>query len=738
MQRRITVSLITLFFLFETSVFSQSFSPVAVTGFSQDVIAEGAPSSLATTTMELDALGSNKVMYTVAFASFAGTTAGLPDNGTIINGSDTYQLGTYTGNNALFVKKSETFDLNLSSPASYAKLRLLCFSTEGPSTVNISVTFTDGTTSSYITNYNLPDWFFGASNIVTQGFGRCSRVAAGPYTPDGLPTNPRFYYIEIVLNCTDIPKSVQKLTIANVSTSGNAPFPNAVFLGVSGVPYSRTITPTITPSDCAGPNGSISLNVTGSSSPYTYSWNTNPVQTGATATGLAPGNYTCTITDANGCVTTYNGTVPLNNNAAMTASANPVAICPGASAQLNANVTTGTMTTFTWTPGNLSGQSVTVSPTSTTTYTVNGSNAIGCTASAQVTVTVNTVPAAPVANNVTVCSGANAVLQVQNPVAGETYNWYTTATGGTPAGTGASFTVNNVTSNATYYVEAVSSGGCSSSTRTPVTITVSQPSAPTAINATICPGANATLQVQNPQAGFTYNWYTASTGGSPVATGTSYTVNNVTSNTTYYVDGVNSNGCTSATRTPVTITLLQQLPQPVVTVTNVTFSSLTFSWTAIPGATGYEVTSNGGASYQTPSSGATGTTHTITGLAGNTTVILQVIALGAQACENSILSAPVSGTTLSSKEIFVPNVFTPNGDGINDILLVYGNYIGSIQFRIFNQWGEMIFASGNISNGWNGTHKGKQQPVGVYAYTLKVVLQDGTVINKKGSINLIR
>ena len=228
------------------------------------------------------------------------------------------------------------------------------------------------------------------------------------------------------------------------------------------------------------------------------------------------------------------------------------------------------------------------------------------------------------------------------------------------------------------------------------------------------------------------------TGRTVAGTGTSYTVNNVTSNTTYYVEAVSALGCASSTRTGVAITVLQPLPQPVVSLTNQTFTSLTFSWTAVPGATGYEVTTNGGATYQTPSSGATGTTHTISGLTGNTTMILQVRALGTQACENSILSAPVPGTTLSSKEIFVPNVFTPNGDGRNDVLLVYGNYIGSIQLRIFNQWGEMIFVSENPSVGWDGTHKGKQQPVGVYVYTLRVVRQDGTIENKKGSINLIR
>jgi gliding motility-associated-like protein len=722
------------------SVVQAQVTPITLTGFNQDAVAEAGPSSQATTSIELDSpTPSNMVLYSQAFATFAGITGGLPDNGLISSGTDNYQLASYTGNNALLLNRGQNGTLLVSAPASYAKLRILAFSTEGSSQVNISLSFTDGTTTAYTTNYSLPDWFNGATNVVLQGMGRCKRQAAGPYTADGLPTNPRFYYIEIVLNCADRLKMLESVACSNVTPTGSGIFPNAIFLAVSGQSFTQTVLPTITPSDCNGPNGSIALNVSGSTSPYTYSWNTAPVQTGSTATGLAPGTYTCTITDAGGCPTTYTGTVPLNNNAAMTATATPAAICPGGSVQLNANVTTGTLTTYTWTPGNLSGQSVTVSPTTTTTYTVNGSNTIGCTASATVTVTVNPQPAAPVVNSTSICPGQTATLQVQNPQAGETYNWYDAATGGTLLGTGTSFTTPVLTATTTYYVEAVSAAGCNSATRTAVTVTVNAlPAAPVINPALICPGDDAILTVNNPQAGFTYEWYAAASGGTPLATGTSYTVNNVTANTTVYVSATNANGCVSSTRGQGVVTIRTQLAQPVVTVTNVTFSSLTFSWSAVPGAVGYEVTTDGGATYQTPSSGATGTTHTISGLAGNTTVIIQVRALGTQPCENSILSAPVAGTTLSSKEIFVPNVFTPNNDGRNDILYVYGNYVATIQLRIFNQWGQLIFQSENISTGWDGTHKGKQQPVGVYAYTLKVVLQDGTVITKKGSVNLIR
>jgi gliding motility-associated-like protein len=203
------------------------------------------------------------------------------------------------------------------------------------------------------------------------------------------------------------------------------------------------------------------------------------------------------------------------------------------------------------------------------------------------------------------------------------------------------------------------------------------------------------------------------------------------------VEGLSTAGCISASRVPIQVTLVPRLATPVVTVNAISFSSLTFSWPAVTGATGYQISTNGGSTFSAPSSGLTGLTHTIDGLPGNTTVAILVRAVGAKICETSLPAGPVSGTTLSTREIFVPNAFTPNNDGKNDLVKVFGNYINTIDFRIFNQWGQLIFQTTDPAQGWDGKHKGKLQPVGVYAYVLKVVRQDGTIVNKKGSINLI-
>jgi gliding motility-associated-like protein len=735
------ISILLLIFLVIHFSSEAQFTPISLSGFTQDVVAEAGPNPVATTTMEIDGLtSSNKVLYSASFASFASIAGGLPDNGTLINGADNYQLASYTGNNALFVKRNETFELTATTPSSFAKIRLLAFSAEGASTLNISLGFSDGTYTPYLSNNVIGDWFNGTSNIVAQGMGRITRTSAGPWVADGIAgNNPRLYYIEIILNCTDRSKLLQKIRINNISTNSNAPFPNAVVMAASGIPFTQTIIPAITASDCNGPNGSIALNVSGSAAPYTFSWNTTPMQTSSSATNLAPGNYTCTITDAAGCTSSFNATVSLNNNATITATATPVAICNGGSTQLEVVAGNGVLTDFTWTPGPQTGATQTVSPSVTTTYVVTATNALGCSAASQITVTVQNKPATPVANAVAVCSGASATLTVNNPNPSFTYKWYDLATGGTSIYTGNFYTVNNATTAATYYVEAISSAGCVSDSRALAALTVNpNPSVALLSDTSVCPGTDALLRVKNSMDPLIdYQWFPTATGGAPVATGYSFNVVGVSAPSTWYAEAITTAGCKSANRAPVQITLIAQLATPVATVTNIAFSSLTFSWAAVTGATGYLVSVDGGNNFIVPSAGGSGLSHTVDNLPGNTTVAILVKATGLHPCETSVVAGPVAGTTLSTREIFVPNVFTPNGDGKNDVLKVFGNYIATIDLRIFNPWGQLIFQTTDPAIGWDGKHKGQLQPVGVYAYALKVTRQDGTIVTKKGSINLI-
>lgn len=88
--------------------------------------------------------------------------------------------------------------------------------------------------------------------------------------------------------------------------------------------------------------------------------------------------------------------------------------------------------------------------------------------------------------------------------------------------------------------------------------------------------------------------------------------------------------------------------------------------------------------------------------------------------------------------IDVPNAFSPNGDGQNDILLVKGRGVQSILFRVFNRWGEKVFETNNINTGWDGTYKGEPQEMEVYAWTLNAVLDGNISVIKSGNVTLIR
>jgi len=461
----LTLSLLLLFF--PRLVSAQPFTPVSVTGFNQDVIAEGAPNSLATTTIAMDGGSSNRIMYSNAFKVFAGLGGGgIVDNGTIVNGTSTYQLAPYTGNNALLLQRTQTGDLTLTTPAQFSKIRILSLSTEGTSLVNIKLFFTDGSSTNALTNYALADWFNSATNLVVSGIGRCTRAAAPPYSADGYTTNPRMYYIEYTLSCTDKLKTLQKINFTNVTTAGNnAPFPNAVFLAVSGNAFSQSITTTsVTPANCTGTGGGAIINATGTGSPFTYTWNTNPVQTTATLAGVPAGNYECAVKDASNCSTIYPVTVPSQSNLVLTLHSDTT-ICKGASFFAN---TVSNGTNFSWVPGDgvsntaISGPILT--PQTTTTYIV--SSVLGtCVTNKSFTVTVVPAASAYAGPDVTIIAGVGAPLNAS--ASAGTYLW-TPATGLSAANT--LHPVANPGYSTTYTLKATTPQGCVATDDVTVTV----------------------------------------------------------------------------------------------------------------------------------------------------------------------------------------------------------------------------------------------------------------------------
>lgn len=94
--------------------------------------------------------------------------------------------------------------------------------------------------------------------------------------------------------------------------------------------------------------------------------------------------------------------------------------------------------------------------------------------------------------------------------------------------------------------------------------------------------------------------------------------------------------------------------------------------------------------------------------------------------------------------IFVPNTFSPNGDGNNDVFYPRGKGVYTIKsLRIFNRWGEMVFEKSNFqandtNAGWDGTFKGQKLPSDAYVYSLEIMCDNSTSVPTKGSITLLR
>lgn len=93
---------------------------------------------------------------------------------------------------------------------------------------------------------------------------------------------------------------------------------------------------------------------------------------------------------------------------------------------------------------------------------------------------------------------------------------------------------------------------------------------------------------------------------------------------------------------------------------------------------------------------------------------------------------------LVSPVVDVPNAFTPNGDGVNDIVRVRGYGVSKMNWRIFNRWGQLMFQATSLDQFWDGKFKGVLQPQDVYAYVLDIVFTDDTKFQKKGDITLLR
>ena len=506
------------------SVVAQTYTPITVSGFNEDVIAEAMP---ATTTTSISMDFQNHVQYSQAFATAAGIAGGIANSGTIVSGTRTYQLAAFNGNNNYHVTTTAPQTMTLATPARYSKLSIIGFSTEGSSTISVTVNFTNGTNTVF-PNINVQDWFNGTGSVLCC-YGRIQRIASG-YVADGLPNNPNFYPIDINLSCTDQRKIVQSVTLSITAVTGT--MTSSFFYALSGVAYNFSLTSVVNNTNCGSSTGNIALTPAGTGSPFTYAWNTTPAQTTASISNLGAGSYTCTISDVNLCVDTI-FTASINAaGSPLPVTVNPTAftICKGDSVQLTASGASS----YSWTPSTglsaTTGAVVRAKPLVTTTYTVTETSS-GCNGFTTVVVTVVNRPQLTFNKDTfKICIGdmVNVVVHGAN-----TYTW-------TPTTNWSPYTMDSVlvypTVNTNYVVTGVISTGCW--TKDTITVLVSPKPVLTLTKHfdTICGSGSRTFTVGGATS---YVW-------SPITglnNSTAATVTATPTITTNYIVTGSTNGC---------------------------------------------------------------------------------------------------------------------------------------------------------------------------------------------------
>ncbi len=357
-----------------TQTLAQTYSPIIVSGYNLDAIAETSP-ALNSTTGIID--GSNYVLYSQAYGTVFSTGKGVPNSGTIVNGLRTYQLNSFSANNTLYVTAGLKDSIIITTPASYAAISLLGFATEGTGIMNVTLKFTDGTTQVF-TSLTMPDWF-SSSTAIISGLDRTGRTSNNP---DYQSTNPKMFGINLTLACANRSKSLEKIIVQNTTTN-----PRICVFGVSGAAVPNYSLTTTDPGCNGASNGSATITPIGGMPAFTYTWTSNPVQNTASAANLPAGTYTATIKDAAACSNTITATITNPAPLTVTIAASSLSLCAGSSATL----TTSGAVTYTWS-NSASTATTIVTPTLSSSYTLAATDASNCIVTGSIAITVNPLP----------------------------------------------------------------------------------------------------------------------------------------------------------------------------------------------------------------------------------------------------------------------------------------------------------------------------------------------------------
>ncbi len=429
----------------------------------------------------------------------------------------------------------------------------------------------------------------------------------------------------------------------------------------------------------------------------TYEWlapaslvgTTNP---NVTETPLVTTVYTLVAFTVDGCSDTISNTVMVNNNPNVTV--NSGAMCFGTSFALTA----GGALNYVWTPATdlsaTTGTTVTATPGSTAVFTVEGTDANGCSSTANATVTVNSLPNVAV-NSETMCLGETSILNASGAV---NYVW-TPAT--SLSATIGSSVISSATVTTNYTVTGTDANGCIDDAVSTVTIspnpTLSIPS-----DQTICYGEAVEL---NAVSNGTVEWNTNSNNAEivpPVGTHT------------YIATAVSAFGCEATAQFTVIVAPIPEanffmypdsleMYSPEISFTNTSSGAVAYEWWFGDGSISSDVD---------PSH-----VYSIEPLLDH---YITMAIMSEYGCFDTITKFLPKNQILVH---FVPNTFTPDGDENNNVFLPilgpgYDEF--SYTLSIFNRWGETLFESHDIKEGWDGTYHGQLSQVGTYLWKITV------------------
>jgi gliding motility-associated-like protein len=374
----------------------------------------------------------------------------------------------------------------------------------------------------------------------------------------------------------------------------------------------------------------------------------------------------------------------------------------------------GSSSGYTWAPAAglscTSCQYITATPTVTTTYTVTGTGGGSCGNSRTVIVSpqqssfIASIKVAPD----TICAGGSVSLSASGK--GILSYYWSSLTGGLSC-TNCQSTKAYPGGTSIYQLMVNDSSGCSFDTT--FTIYVS-PSVNALSTAEFCYGAvdlhasGSASYIWSPPTGLS-----CTSCANPFAT--------PTVNTTYTVTGVGTN-CPNGKTASV---FVPARPAPSTSCCNAT----------IPIGQSVSLTASGGGTYVwAPSAGLSCYTCADPIASPNTTTMYTVTVTDDSGCA----SATAITIDITCGTVFVPEAFSPNGDGQNDYLYVRGDCIKTLDFMVFDRWGNKVFETTDKSIPWNGQCRGEAMNTGSYVYYLNATFYDGTTQTKKGDVTLVR